>query len=74
MKFARDLKRAESHAPAVFKGSFLNYNGLKKFLKFRAKQLQALPAHSTVTAQAIRRSDLEFLQMLGMQLREVDRF
>lgn len=74
MKYARDLKKVESQAPQVFKGSFINYEGLKKFLKYRARQLNQIPEQSAAYVDAVRRSDTEFLRMLAGQLKEVDRW
>ncbi len=73
MKYSRDLKAVESRAPPVFKGSFVNYEGLKKFLKFRAKQLGLISNQTPAYYEALKRSDAEFLRMLANQLREVDR-
>jgi len=73
MKYARDLKKIESKAPPVFKGSFVNYEGLKKFLKFRAKQLGLISDQTPAYYEALKRSDAEFLRMLANQLKEVDR-
>lgn len=73
MKYSRDLKQVENQAPPVFKGSFVNYDGLKKFLKFRAKQLGLISTQTPAFYEALKRSDAEFLRMLANQLREVDR-
>lgn len=72
MKFARALKSTDSRAPDVFRGSFLNYGGLKKMMKFRAKQLGLLTSPKDA-AEATHRSDVEFLRMLANQLKEIDR-
>ena len=73
MKFGRTVKLAELNAPAVFKGSFPNHKGLKKFLKYRCMQLKQIPEGSPAYQQALQASCKEFLQMLGSQLKEVDR-
>lgn len=74
MKFARDLRSIEEQAPLIFKGSFINYEALKKFLKYRARQVNAIPSDSVLYVDVLRRSDAEFLRMLAGQLREVDRY
>lgn len=74
MKFARDLRSVEHSAPTVFKGSFLNYDSLKKFLKYKSKQINTIPVQSAAYFEVLRRSDAEFLRMLAGQLREVDRY
>lgn len=73
MKFARDLRSVEGQAPQIFRGSFINYEALKKFLKYRARQIDLIPQPSHAHEEALRRSDAEFLRMLAGQLREVDR-
>ena len=73
MKFARDLRSIEQEAPLIFKGSFINYEALKKFLKYRARQINTIPSQTAAYVDALRRSDAEFLRMLAGQLREVDR-
>ena len=73
MKFARDLRSVESQAPQIFKGSFINYEALKKFLKYRSRLIKSIPQQNNAYLDALRRSDAEFLRMLAGQLREVDR-
>lgn len=73
MKFCAYLKKVDGNAPSAFKGGFVNYKTLKKFIKFRAKRVAALPADATMREELILAAEREIFFMLCTYLREVDR-
>ena len=73
MKFCAYLKKVDSDAPVVFKGGFLNYKALKKFIKYRARRVSATPPNSQARDELILTSERDIFFMLCSQLREVDR-
>ena len=73
MKFCAYLKKVDTTAPAVFKGGFLNYKALKKYIKYRAKRVANTPPDSYARHELILTAEREIFLMLCTQLREVDR-
>ena len=73
MKFCAYLKKVDGNAPAVFKGGFLNYKALKKFIKYRARRVAATPENSHARDELMLASERDIFFMLCTQLKEVDR-
>ena len=73
MKFCAYLKKVDSNAPTVFKGGFLNYKALKKFIKYRARRLATTHPQSHAREELMLASEREIFFMLCNQLKEVDR-
>ena len=71
MKFAQYLKLVDAGSPAVFRGSYLHYKGLKKFIKYRGRRMQQ--AHSEEKDTLLVTAEREIREMLCTQLRTVDR-
>lgn len=73
MKFCAYLKKVDDNVPAVFKGGFLNYKALKKFIKYRARRLEASEPDSHAREELALTSERDIFFMLCNQLKEVDR-
>ena len=71
MKFAQYLKLVDAGSPAVFRGSYLHYKGLKKFIKYRGRRMQQ--AHSDEKDTLLVTAERDIREMLCTQLRTVDR-
>lgn len=77
MKFCAYLKSVDEDAPAAFRGKFLNYKQLKKFLKYRARRIDLASKGvvvGTTLGELVRSSRQEVTELLQEQLRLVDRY
>ena len=77
MKFCAYLKHVEGDAPKCFRGKFLDYKKLKKYLKYRARRIElaskGLPAGASLP-DLVRSSQQEVASMLQDQLIVIDQY